>query len=429
MKELASEDILTLWSNTKLQTGVYVHSPFCKEQCTYCTYKGTMFEKDAFHRYYTKYLPDMIKFYEPILSSNLIRNYFWGGGTPTLMSAEIMNNIFELIPNFKQTKRKLMEFHMADWNNEQLDVVKEYNFNTVVACVQSFDKEVVKQQKRRTPKNDTIIFDFIDYANSLGLFTMSDVIFFYTGNLNKDLDRLSSDIQKLANHNISEITIQTIHGEKGVHREHEGGQFDAEVSKRITKFLNDNNQYWAAGWEDETEPPYDYYCDRQGRKHRKELKVYKKEIDWDEMSQQDIHLDGLYTNPAMLLSTNYNVLGIGSYKNYKHTFSRIGDELEYIEDGDTYKPKWVCTYDKKDWPMEKLVGDFFKKLSNTIGDPPDGIDFTFGSFVDQSYEDNRDKKKIERKLMVDYRWLSGESFVHIDEYIPKLKKVVDGTVS
>ena len=147
------------------------------------------------------------------------------------------------------------------------------------------------------------------------------------------------------------------------------------------------------------------------------------------MSQQDIHLDGLYTNPAMLLSTNYNVLGIGSYKNYKHTFSRIGDELEYIEDGDTYKPKWVCTYDKKDWPMEKLVGDFFKKLSNTIGDPPDGIDFTFGSFVDQSYEDNRDKKKIERKLMVDYRWLSGESFVHIDEYIPKLKKVVDGTVS
>ena len=31
--------------------------------------------------------------------------------------------------------------------------------------------------------------------------------------------------------------------------------------------------------------------------------------------------------------------------------------------------------------------------------------------------------------MVDYRWLSGESFVHIDEYIPKLKKVVDGTVS
>ena len=128
MKEISKEEILTAWNNTNHKTGVYIHSPFCKEQCSYSTFKGTMFEKSAFHRYYSEYLPNQIKFYEPVLSSDIIRNYFWGGGTPTLMSAEIMRNIFDLIPNFKECKRKLMEFHMCDWTKGQLDVLKEYNF-------------------------------------------------------------------------------------------------------------------------------------------------------------------------------------------------------------------------------------------------------------------------------------------------------------
>ena len=58
---------------------------------------------------------------------------------------------------------------------EQLDVISEYNFNTVIACVQSFDREVVKQQKRRAPKNDDVIYNFLDYANNKGLLTISDV--------------------------------------------------------------------------------------------------------------------------------------------------------------------------------------------------------------------------------------------------------------
>ena len=415
MKEISKEEILTAWSSTKFKTGVYIHSPFCKEQCTYCTFKGTLFEKTAFDRYYSEYLPNQIKFYEPILSSDLIRNYFWGGGTPTLMSAEIMRNIFDLIPNFKECPRKLMEFHMADWTKEQLDVVSEYNFNTVIACVQSFDRDVVKQQKRRAPKNDDVIYNFLDYANTLGLFTMSDIIFFDTGDVNRDLDRLSSDIQKLADHDISEISVQTIFDEVG--------KYDIQVTDRVNEFLNINTQY-TKGFE--REDPNSDFADATGRKVRKEDKIYKKEIDWNEMSQQDIHLDGLWTVPEMLKATNYNVLGIGSYKNHKYTFSRIEDKLEYIEDGDTITPKWLCTYDKKDWPMKKLVADFYTMLENTIGDPPDGVLFSFSSEVVQHDEDDSKKKRVERRLVPNYKWLidEDEPFIVIEKYISKLKKIL-----
>ena len=417
MKEITAEEILTAWSNTKLKTGVYIHSPFCKEQCSYCTFKGTMFEKNAFHRYYSEYLPNQIKFYEPVLSSDLIRNFFWGGGTPTLMSPKIMRNIFNLIPNFKDCPKKLMEFHMADWTKEQLDVVSEYNFNTVIACVQSFDREVVKQQKRRAPKNDDIIFEFIDYANSLGLFTMSDVIFFDTGDFQKDLDRLNLDIEKLIDHDISEISVQTIFDELG--------KYDIIVSGVANRFLKYNSQYCVGG--SENEKLIDYFCDHTGRKCRKELKLYKKEIDWDEMSSQDAHLDGLMTNSEMLVATNYNVLGIGSYKNHKHTFSRIEDKLEYIEVGDTHTPKWKCTYDKKDWPMKKLIANFYERLESSIGDPPDGVDFIFSSYVQQFDEDDSTKKRVERILIPNYKWPLNpkEPFITIEKYIAKLEKYLE----
>ena len=417
MKPITNEEILTAWSNTDFKTGVYIHSPFCKEQCTYCTFKGTMFEKTAFNRYYSEYLPNQIKFYEPVLSSEHIQSYFWGGGTPTLMSAEIMRNIFDLIPNFKECPRKLMEFHMADWTKEQLNVVSEYNFNTVVACVQSFDREVVKQQKRRAPKNDDVIYNFLDHANTLGLFTMSDIIFFDTGDVNRDLDRLSTDMQKLANHDISEISVQTIFDEVG--------KYDVQVTNRVNEFLHLNTQYHKGFEREDSDSDF---ADATGRKARKEDKIYKKEIDWDEMSQQDIHLDGLMTNPEMLLASNYNVLGIGSYKNHKYTFSRIEDKLEYVEDGDSYTPKWLCTYDKKDWPVKKLIADFYNVLENTIGDPPDGIDFTFSSEVVQYDEDDSTKKRVERRLIPNYRWPLNpdEPFIVIEEYVAKLKKMFEG---
>ena len=418
MKEISKEEILTAWSNTKLKTGVYIHSPFCKEQCSYCTFRGTMFEKNAFHRYYSEYLPNQIKFYEPVLSSGLIRNYFWGGGTPSLMTPEIMRNIFDLIPNFKECPRKLMEFHMADprLHKEQLDVISEYNFNTVVACVQSFDREVVKQQKRRAPKNDDVIYNFLDHANNKGLFTMSDIIFFDTGDVNRDLDRLSSDMQKLADHDISEISVQTIFDEVG--------KYDVQVTKRVNEFLHLNTQYHKGFEREDSDSDF---ADASGRKARKEDKIYKKEIDWDEMSQQDIHLDGLMTNPEMLLASNYNVLGIGSYKNHKYTFSRIEDKLEYVEDGDTITPKWYCTYDKKDWPVKKLIADFYNVLENTLGDPPDGIDFTFSSEVVQYDEDDSTKKRVERRLIPNYRWPLNpdEPFIVIEEYVTKLKKMFE----
>ena len=44
----------------------------------------------------------LLEFYKPVLSSDIIQLYFFGGGTPSLMSPETMRDIFDCIPNFKE---------------------------------------------------------------------------------------------------------------------------------------------------------------------------------------------------------------------------------------------------------------------------------------------------------------------------------------
>ena len=113
MKKITSGEVLNLWKNNKQSTGVYIHSPFCKEQCTYCTFKGTIFNKNSYKQYYQEYLPRMIDFYGDVLSSPQINGYFFGGGTPSLMSPDELRNLFDLIPNFKSQENKLMEMHVC----------------------------------------------------------------------------------------------------------------------------------------------------------------------------------------------------------------------------------------------------------------------------------------------------------------------------
>jgi len=410
MKQLSKKEILSYWKNTNNKTGVYIHSPFCKEQCNYCTYKGTLGSERqlVFNQYYKNYLPKLIEFYKDILKRDIIDNYFFGGGTPSLMSVEIMRNIFNIIPNFKNIDKKVFEFHMCDWTKKKLDILKEYNFNTVIACIQTFDSVTLKKQGRRVPKNINSILDFISYAKQLKFNIMSDIIYFNTGNIDKDINRLDSDITKLANIGITEISIQTLH-------DRDIGKFDTEVSNVIKKFLIKYPQYQLRNFNNYDN---DNLFNQNGIKERKEIKLYLRNIEWYSMFPQDNHIDGILSGRGWSKYTNYNTLGIGSYNNFKYTFSKISDKIEYIENGNIKNPKWFITYIKKDNPTKNLIMEFYEKLESKVGDPPDGVMFGFETKVITGNQDNINKT-VNRELITTVNW--SDNSIIINNYIDKLK--------
>ena len=397
MDKVSGQEILDLWKTTQQSTGVYIHSAFCKEQCTYCNVKGTIFNKHEWKKYYEEYLPKMIEFYGDILSSPQINGYFFGGGTPTLMSPSEMRNLFDIIPNFKSQKNKLMEMHVCDWNREQLDVLREYNFNIVIVCIQTFDRVALKKYKRRVPKSIDGVCEHIQYAHSIGLKTNSDLLYLNTGNSAKDTSRLMEDMQLLADNEITEITIQTLFDE--------GGKFDNIVTAIAELFLNENPKYAMyntfAFVGEEVDIPIIYKTKNDGLPPRcVALRVIKRDEDPIEIFHWIPQLEEMSKWPRDGVVKIPNILGIGSYKNYKDTFSTIEDRIEYKEVGNLNFPEFYITYNKLDYKFKDLIASFYEKLNDLIGeDPPDGVNFNFFTHVNTDKAFSLDKQ-VTRKLKV-----------------------------
>ena len=67
-----------------------------------------------------------------------------------------------------------------------------------------------------------------------------------------------------------------------------------------------------------------------------------------------------------------------------------------------------------------MVVDFYDKLSRNIGDPPDGISFTFGTKVTRHQPDNK-KRWVERELLPSVRWVYVNPEITL--YVLKLRKL------
>ncbi len=420
-KRVSDGEILDLWKSTRQPTGVYIHSPFCKEQCTYCNFKGTLFNKDNFRRYYDDYLPKMIDFYGDVLTSPHINGYFFGGGTPTLMSPQEMRNLFDIIPNFKSQRNKLMEMHVCDWSKEQLDTLREYNFNIVIVCVQTFDRDALKKYKRRVPKDIEGVCENIRYANSIGFETNSDVLFLDTGNIARDLDRLMTDIQTLADNKISVITIPTIFDEEG--------RFDNLVTATVELFLENNPEYAIYNTFSPVgggiDIPISYrtknYNGVSGRCFS--LRIIRRDVDPSEMFHWIPQVLEMSKWPHADVEDERvsNTLGIGSFSNYKDTYSTIEDRIEYTEIGDLNSPEFYITYDKSDYKIKDLINKFYEELEHFTGEePPDGIDFYFSTLVDSINPDSPNKE-VKRELVVQVDFPKKNNNYVLSEYIKKFK--------
>ena len=80
--------------------GVYVHVPFCASRCGYCDFNtytatelGTSVTRDTFH----EVLIEEIRYARSIAGDREVDTVFFGGGTPTLLEADALNEILGAI--------------------------------------------------------------------------------------------------------------------------------------------------------------------------------------------------------------------------------------------------------------------------------------------------------------------------------------------
>lgn len=406
-------ELQEIWGTNAGEVNVYVHSPFCPSICKFCYYKGVefSFDKDAalYDRYYSSYLPESIAPFRELLQSRSIGNYFFGGGTPSLMRPDTMRSVFGLFPNFAAVGSKTFELHPAVWTPEQVDILAEHNFNCCIIGIQSFDKGVLDRQNRRHASFETVQ-QLANYIKSRGMYLATDLIYRMddidaeaifkrdlelVAELGSDVISLQLNYDLIKDEDYTETFFELILS-SALARDYcwesaDSQQISLNLKKRMKCFRYVHNGI----------PLHTY---------RKDIFPFVQSI--DEASKTVGH------------SANFpSVIGFGSYQNpRKNTFSIARDPagvVEYIEINNGWTHQYYITF-------ESRSRDFFDgcvkelELIRELGAPPMGMKIVLENRV-PALKDDSIFRRVDAQVTMSVAW--DYTNPPIADYVEKLKRV------
>ncbi len=125
--------------------GIYLHVPFCKSKCNYCDfYSGTQFR---FIDDYVNALCREIRDRAGYLKGEIIETIYFGGGTPSLLSINQLNTIFEEIRRYHRIDQNIeisFECNPENINLNYIEGLKSLGINRISIGIQSFDDAILK---------------------------------------------------------------------------------------------------------------------------------------------------------------------------------------------------------------------------------------------------------------------------------------------
>ncbi len=126
------------------EISLYIHIPFCRTLCPFCCFNRYLFSEDKARKYF-KYLKRELDLY--IQRGFQFSDFYFGGGTPTILMDELIDFIDYLKAHFT-VKRISLETTLREINRTNIDLLKAAGINRLSIGVQSFDSEILKTMGR-----------------------------------------------------------------------------------------------------------------------------------------------------------------------------------------------------------------------------------------------------------------------------------------
>ncbi len=142
-----------------LPVGLYIHYPWCVRKCPYCdfnSYPGKNISS-AQKRAYVDALIEDFRSFEPYLGSKKLLSVYFGGGTPSLLGADLALDIIEAIRSNIDDKTEIsMECNPGTVDFALLKDYHDIGVNRLSVGVQSFDDALLKRLGRIHNANQAI---------------------------------------------------------------------------------------------------------------------------------------------------------------------------------------------------------------------------------------------------------------------------------
>lgn len=132
----------------KSASSIYIHIPFCATKCYYCAFNTYTFHKEQ-AKAYLQALRTEIALYAP--DTDPLQTIFIGGGTPSILSANALTQLFahihkyfQLTPNVEIT----VECNPGTVDSEKLNVMQDNGVNRLSFGLQAMQDETLQQLGR-----------------------------------------------------------------------------------------------------------------------------------------------------------------------------------------------------------------------------------------------------------------------------------------
>ncbi len=137
---------------TEKKLGIYVHIPFCKSRCEYCSFYSKGGEKDPKTvDYYMQALADHMKETGKGCGDYVVDTIYFGGGTPSYFGASNLDNILDEIHrnfNISTNPEITVEVNPESVDEKSLKQLLKAGFNRLSMGVQSDQDEILAKLGR-----------------------------------------------------------------------------------------------------------------------------------------------------------------------------------------------------------------------------------------------------------------------------------------
>ncbi len=186
---------------------LYVHFPFCRSRCSYCTlYSRTGITADA-RIAYVQSIADALGSHDLRLANPLSTIYF-GGGSPALCDLSPLGA--PLASHLSDSTEFTVELHPLDVTREKLAELKSVGVNRISMGVQSLDDAVLSAMNRGyTADEARRRFDLVkSFFDNAGI----DLILGYPG----EASEVASSLSALGEWGLSHCSVYSLQNERGL---------------------------------------------------------------------------------------------------------------------------------------------------------------------------------------------------------------------
>ena len=178
---------------------LYVHIPWCVRKCPYCDFNShTSESKIPEKRYLDNLLEDLkleIEYFSKRRPMPPLSSIFFGGGTPSLLSAEVIERVIleaKALVGFKEDIEITLEANPGAIDRNKFIGLFQAGVNRLSIGVQSFNQNHLHSLGRIHSRDDALVA--VDYAQQAGFTNFNlDLMF---GLPNQKLDQALIDLEQ-----------------------------------------------------------------------------------------------------------------------------------------------------------------------------------------------------------------------------------------